>query len=128
MARIFLLLIIIVFSSFSSAFAKVYDKVDQLDLAFFANLQTCTEGNFNSRYTYAWYIYGKKDGKCSFEQKSSMYNMKCLLPMNVAKKYAQENINMYRTSKQKGFAPGSNYINKVINDKNYCSRTYIHKK
>lgn len=128
MDRIFLLFIVIVLSSFSSAIAKVYDKADQLDLAFYTSLQSCTKGDFQSRYTYGWHIYGEKNGKCSIEQTSSMYNMKCSLPMDVAKKYAQENMNMYKTAKEKGFAPGSDYVNKIINDKNYCSRTYTHKK
>lgn len=110
------------------AYATVYEKVDKLEKAFYTNLQTCTAGDFQSRYTYGWHIYGQKDGKCSFENKDSAVDMKCLLPMNMAKKYALEALKVYQVSEQKGFAPGSDYINKINNDKNYCTMTWKHKK
>lgn len=101
-------------------FANVYDKLDQLETAFYTNLATCTKGDFQSKFTYAWHIYGKENGRCRIENNSSAYTMKCTLPMDVAQKYSSKGLEEYQTARQKGFAKTDDFINSVNNNKNYC--------
>lgn len=105
--------------------AQIYEKMEQLEPAFYKSLTTCSEGIFQSKYTYGWKIYGMQNGKCSVEQTSTAYTMKCLMPSNIAKKYGQEGLKIYQ---QTGFRPGSKYINKINNDKNYCTIEWKYKK
>ena len=122
--RFFITIAAILFCSIS-ANAQFYEKMEQLEPAFYKSLMTCSEGIFQSKNVYGWRIYGMQNGKCSVEQTSISYTMKCFMPESIAKKYGQEGLKMYQ---QKGFVSGSQYINNINNNKNYCTIKFKHKK
>lgn len=118
----------LLFSSILPVSASIYEKLDQLETAFYTNLATCTKGDFQSRFTYAWHIYGQKNGKCQIENNSNVYTMNCNLPMNIAQKYSAKGLEMYNSTSQKGFVKTDNFINEINNNNNYCKIIYKHKK
>ena len=67
----------------------------------------------------AYYVYGLKDGKCSIREQLGKLNVRCELPADVAKKYAEEGIRTLNKSVEKG-SSYSSYMNQIKNDRNYC--------
>lgn len=66
-----------------------------------------------------YYVYGRKDGKCSIREHLGKSDVRCALPTDVAKKYAEEGIRMISESVEKGTSHSS-YMDQIRNDKNYC--------
>ena len=66
-----------------------------------------------------YYVYGRKDGECSIREHLGNSDIRCALPPDVAKKYAEEGIRTLSESVEKGTS-NRPYINQIINDKNYC--------
>ena len=80
---------------------------------------------------YGWRIYGMQNGKCSVEQTSISYTMKCFMPESIAKKYGQEGLKMYHnnagiTRDDLFIRMGEDKWNAVINT-NLSSAFYVSK-
>lgn len=107
-------------------------------IRYYNKLKTCTEynedrgpvqvGDTVMPITYSIYGIGEKgtgvgsgskyisaEGKCAIREDHAFYGVSCVLPMEVAKKYAQAGINMHRAKKS-----SSVYINKIHSNTNYC--------
>jgi hypothetical protein len=106
--------------------------VKQVNIAFAFD---CTKGTFSLGETslnvgsktfdigMVYYIYGVQNNKCHIREHLGNSDMHCYLPINIAKKYAEEGIYTLNASMKNGTAY-SQYINQIINDENYCKSNY----
>lgn len=105
---------------------------------YFNNMKTCTKGTFPLG-TYSigiesktidisstYYIYGIQNNKCHIRQLIADDDVQCYLPMDVAKKYAEEGINTLNAAMKNG-AAYSEYNNQIRNDENYCKIIHYQK-
>ena len=104
-------------------------------MKYYNNMKTCTKGTFSLGETslnvgsktfdigMVYYIYGIQNNKCHIREHLGNSDMHCYLPINIAKKYAEEGIYTLNASMKNGTAY-SQYINQIINDENYCKSNY----
>ena len=104
-------------------------------MKYYNNIKTCTKGTFSLGETslnigsktfdvgMVCYIYGIQNNKCHIREHFGNSDLHCYLPINIAKKYAEERINTFNASMKNG-AAYSQYINQIINDENYCKSNY----
>ena len=74
---------------------------------------------FGQNIDFKLIVYGKKNGKCIIREQMGGSDTRCSLPMDVARKYADENIRTLETSMRQGSAYSA-YVNQVHNNENYC--------
>lgn len=107
-----------------------------MDKKFYTYLQNCEQLNIKTKNGYIQYlIEGKVEDKCSFKHRQiGFMDTICNLPMDVAKKYSEEGMNMVkqledlRAQNKSGFVDASQYINDINNDKAYCRYEYYERK
>lgn len=90
------------------------DTISQ-HIALMNNLKTCTK---SSAYGLAGYEYvlGLQNGKCYYKTSAAANSyVLCAFPMPVAKQYAIESINVFKTGNESSY---NSYINSVSNK--YC--------
>ena len=107
---------------------NMYDQ----QIKYYNSMKTCTKGTFplggtslkmsNKSFGIGmiYYIYGFQNNKCHIRERLGNYDKHCYLPMDVARKYAEEGINTLNASVKNGSAY-SKYINEINNDEKYCS-------
>ena len=84
-------------------------------MAYYHSIKSCSPGTFTMPsidfmgfdINFKMIVYGKAS------------DMRCALPMDVAKKYADENIRSLDESMKNGVSYSA-YVNEVINNSNYC--------
>ena len=109
---------------------------EQMDKEFYTNLANCEPLNIKTENGYIQYIIdGVVDGKCMFKQRQiGFMDTICNLPLDVAKKYSEEGLEItrkleeLRAQNKSGFVDASKYINDITNDKTYCRHEYYQKK
>lgn len=86
--------------------------IQEVEKAFYPKLTTCTPVNIASEDGTNYVIFGKDGNKCSFEKYSVSYCLSCLVPMDVAKKYA--------------ISGGSTkeYVDEINNNPEYCKLSF----
>lgn len=111
--------------------------LEALSKQFYTYLVDCEPLNVVSSNGYEMYIIeGINGDKCHFKHcQVGFVDTICNLPMDVTKKYASEGLEEIRqleelrSQNKTGFVQGSEYINEINNDKNYCrTRLYEHNK
>ena len=125
--------ILLLVSTTNIAFCS--DNMYNQQIKYYSNMKTCTKGTFLLWHSnlklgtqkvdvgMTYYIYGVQNGKCHIREHLGSSDMHCYLPMNTAKKYASEGIQMINASVKNGSAY-SPYINQIDNDDNYCKYKY----
>lgn len=96
-------------------------------ILYYNSVKTCTPGDFilspidimGYRLNRKFSVYGKTDNKCSIREHSGNFDLRCKLPMDIARRYADEGIKTLNLSIKNGSAYSS-YNNQIINDTNYC--------
>lgn len=122
-------LLLLVLSSAGIVFAasdlnKQHYKVRR---AYYHSIKSCSPGTFTMPsidfmgydINFKMIVYGKHDGKCHIRELVGGSDMRCALPMDVAKRYADENIRSLDESMKNGVSYSA-YVNEVINNSNYC--------
>lgn len=129
----FISIAILLFLATNITFAS--NNMYNQQMNYYNNMKTCTKGNFSLGGTsltfggktfdvdMVYYIYGIQNNKCHIREHLGDSDMHCYLPMNVAKKYAEEGINTLNASNKNGTAY-STYINQIINNEGYCKTKY----
>lgn len=126
-------LTILFLSSFSSIASAVdISKMDSVQREFYIgqmnyynSIKTCQKRTiklpgivmFGQKINMTYYILGRKNGKCSIREYLGNSDIRCELPNDVAKKYAEDGI---KTLNEGGGMPS--YINQIINDTTYCQQ------
>lgn len=86
---------------------------NELKTLFYPNLETCTPINLADESGTNYVVFGKQNNnKCAFELYNISFSIQCIVPMDVAKKYAESG---------KG---ATGYIDEVNNNKEYCKLIY----
>ena len=85
---------------------------DELKSLFYNNLQACNPINLADASGINYVIFGKQNDKCAFELYGVFFSIKCIVPMDIAKKYADAG------------KSASSYIDEVNNNEEYCKLTY----
>ena len=109
---------------------------EQMDKKFYTYLEDCEPLNIKTKNGYIEYIIeGVINDKCLFKHREiGFVDTICNVPMEVAKKYSEEGMNIVRqleelrAQNKTGFVGGSQYITDVINDRNYCRLEYYQRK
>ena len=96
------------------------DNMYNQQIKYYNNLATCTPSNFSIGYLGTYTIYGVENNKCHIRESLGGVNINCFLPGSVARRYAQEGINMLKASMKNGVSYSA-YINQITNDSAYCS-------
>lgn len=107
-----------------------------MDKKFYTYLENCEPLNIKTKNGYIEYlIEGKVEDKCLFKHRQiGFMDTICNVPMDVAKKYSEEGMNIIRqledllAQNKSGFVDGSQYINDINNDKTYCKHEYYQRK
>ena len=117
---------------------KAQELVDfqDMDKKFYTYLENCEPLNIKTKNGYIEYlIEGKVEDKCLFKHRQiGFMDTICSIPMDVAKKYSEEGMNIIRqledlrAQNKSGFVGASSYINDINNDKTYCRYEYYQKK
>lgn len=125
--KLMLCFLILLSSSVVFAASNANDAFYKTQIAYYNSIKTCSAGTFNmpsidvfgTDVNFRYIVYGKKNGKCHIREQAGGSDTKCALPMDVAKKYAEEGIKTLETSRRQGTAYSA-YINQVINNREYC--------
>lgn len=125
--KVILLLLILLSSNFVIAASDKNDAFYKVQMAYYNSIKTCSAGTFNlpsiemfgQNIDFRLIVYGKKNGKCIIREQMGGSDTRCSLPMDVARKYADENIRTLETSMRQGSAYSA-YVNQVHNNENYC--------
>lgn len=125
--KISLCFLIFLSSSVVFAASSKKDVFYKTQIAYYNSVKKCSAATFNFPslemfgvdVNFKYIVYGKKNGKCYIREQAGGSDIKCALPMDVAKKYAEEGIKTIEASNRQG-AAYSEYINQIINDKQYC--------
>ena len=107
-----------------------------MDKKFYTYLENCEPLNIKTKNGYIEYlIEGMVEDKCLFKHRQiGFMDTICSIPMDVAKKYSEEGMNIIRqledlrAQNKSGFVDASSYINDINNDKTYCRHEYYQKK
>ena len=107
-----------------------------MDKKFYIHLENCEPLNIKTKNGYIEYIIdGIVDDKCLFKHRQiGFMDTICNLPMEVAKKYSDEGMNIIRqleelrAQNKSGFVDASRYINDINNDKTFCRYEYYQRK
>ena len=107
-----------------------------MDKKFYTYLENCEPLNIKTKNGYIEYIIeGITDDKCMFKHRQiGFMDTICALPIDVAKKYSEEGMNIIiqlenlRAQNKSGFVNGSQYINDINNNKTYCRYEYYQRK
>ena len=107
-----------------------------MDKTFYTYLENCEPLNIKTKNGYIEYlIEGMVEDKCLFKHRQiGFMDTICNVPMDVAKKYSEEGLNIERqleelkSQNKSGFVDGSQYINDINNDKTYCKHEYYQRK
>lgn len=117
---------------------KTQELIDfqDMDKKFYTHLENCESLNIKTKNGYIEYIIeGKVEDKCLFKHRQiGFMDTICSIPMDVAKKYSEEGLNIERqleelkSQNKSGFVDGSQYINDINNNKAYCRHEYYQRK
>ena len=107
-----------------------------MDKRFYMSLENCEPLNIRTKNGYIEYlIEGKVEDKCLFKHRQiGFMDTICSIPMDVAKKYSEEGMNIIRqledlrAQNKSGFVDASQYINDINNNKTYCRYEYYQRK